>query len=123
MSSTPCHSIDWRVQRSSLHVPCGAADGGHALDQIIDAAMARALHADACRVHALVGWVVMRDPPEYPDKVVARLVTDAPSPYLLTSDTLAEIHAKLPLPLVRKARQPVDPPEVIEIWFAAQQVS
>jgi hypothetical protein len=89
------------------------------LDQIIDAAMARALHADACRVHALVGWVVMRDPPEYPDKVVARLVTDAPSPYLLMSDTLAEIHAKLPLPLARKARQPVDPPEVVEIWFAA----
>ena len=100
-----------------------AADGEHALDQIIDAAMARALHADVCRVHALVGWVVMRDPPEYPDKVVARLVTDAPSPYLLMSDTLAEIHAQLPLPLVRQARQPVDPPEVIEIWFAAQQVS
>jgi hypothetical protein len=33
--------------------------------------------------------------------------------------TLAEIHAKLPLPLARKARQPVDPPEVVEIWFAA----
>jgi hypothetical protein len=65
----------------------------------------------------------MRDPPEYPDKFVARLVTDAPSPYLLMSDTLAEIHAKLPLPLSRHARQPVDPPEVIEIWFAAQQVS
>ena len=81
--------------------------------------MARALHADACRVHALVGWVVMRDLAEYPDKVVARLVTDAPSPYLLMSDTLAEIHAKLPLPLARKARQPVGLPEVVEIWFAA----
>ena len=49
---------------------------------------------------------------------MARLVTDAPSPYLLMSDTLAELHAKLPLPLARKARQPVDPPEVVEIWFA-----
>ena len=49
-------------------------------DQVIDAAMARGLHADACRSHALVGWVVMQDPPEYPDRVVARLVTEAPSP-------------------------------------------
>jgi hypothetical protein len=28
-------------------------------DQIIDAAMARALHADACRDHAAVAWVVL----------------------------------------------------------------
>jgi hypothetical protein len=88
-------------------------------DQVIDAAMARGLHADACRSHALVGWVVMRDPPEYPDKVTARLVTDAPSPYVLLADTLAEIHAQLPPHLVRTERQPADPPEVAEIWFPA----
>jgi len=40
-------------------------------DQVIDAAMARGLHADACRAHAVVGWVVMRNPPEYPDRVIA----------------------------------------------------
>ena len=28
-------------------------------DQLIDAAMARALHADACRNHAAVAWVVL----------------------------------------------------------------
>jgi hypothetical protein len=33
-------------------------------DQIIDAATAQALHADACRDHPIVGWVVMRDQPE-----------------------------------------------------------
>jgi hypothetical protein len=38
-------------------------------DQIIDAVMARGLHADACRAHALVGWVVLQDTPEYPDKL------------------------------------------------------
>ena len=86
-------------------------------DQIIDAVMARGLHADACRVHALVGWVVLQDTPEYPDKFIARLVTDAPSPYLLIADTLAEIHGQLPSHLVRKERQPVDLPEVVEIWF------
>ena len=86
-------------------------------DQVIDAAMARGLHADACRAHALVGWVVLRDPPAYQDRVVARLVTDAPSPYLLIAGTLAEIHAQLPPRLVRTKRQPADPPEVVEIWF------
>jgi hypothetical protein len=88
-------------------------------DQIIDAVMARGLHADACRAHALVGWVVMQDSPEYPDKIIARLVTDAPSPYLLIAETLAEMHGQLPPQLVRKARQPVDPPEVVEIWFSS----
>ena len=88
-------------------------------DQIIDTAMARGLHAAACRTHPLVGWIVMQDPPEYPDKVIARLVTDLPSPYPLIAGTLAGIHAQLPPRLVRTERQPADPPEVVEIWFAA----
>ena len=89
------------------------------MDQLVDAAMARALRADACRSHALVGWVIMQDPPEYPGKVVARLVTETPSPYVLVADTLAEVHAQLPPYLTRAERQPADPPEVVEIWFAA----
>jgi hypothetical protein len=88
-------------------------------DQIIDTTMAHALHLDACRTHPLVGWVVIEDPPEYPDKIIARLVTDAASPYLLMANTLAGIHDQLPPRLLRKERQPVDPPEVVEIWFAA----
>ena len=87
-------------------------------DQIVDAPMARGLHADACRGHALVGWVT-QDPPEYPDRVVARLVTETPSPYVLVADTLAGIHAQLPPGLARSDRQPADPPEVVEIWFPA----
>jgi hypothetical protein len=59
-------------------------------DQIIDAAMALSLQADACRAHPLVGWLVTKDLPDYPGKVVGRLVTDAPSPYILVADTLAE---------------------------------
>ena len=88
------------------------------MDQLIDAAMARGLHADACRGHALVGWVVRRNLPEHPGKVVARLVTETPFPYVLVADTLAEIHARLPAGLARAGRQPADPPEVVEIWFA-----
>src|SRR3954469_4950828 len=67
-------------------------------DQLIDAAMARALHADACRDHALVAWVVLWDLPAYPERYAARLATSgqAPSPYLLLTDTLAGIRAMLP---------------------------
>jgi hypothetical protein len=88
-------------------------------DQIIDAAMARGLHADACRDHALLAWVVMWDAPQWSDKFIARLVTDKPTPYVLIADTLAEIQAQLPVGLVRYGRQSIHPPEVVEIWFAA----
>jgi hypothetical protein len=87
-------------------------------DEIIDAVLARGLHADACRRHPLVGWIVMKDPPGYPSKFSARLVTDAPSPYVLVADTLGEIYAMLPPMLERSARSPDDLPEVVEIWFS-----
>jgi hypothetical protein len=88
--------------------------------QLIDAAMARSLHADACRTHALVAWFVLWDLPAYPERYAARLVTSgqAASPYLLLADTLAEIQEMLPHGLTRSERMPVDPPEVVEIWFA-----
>ena len=87
-------------------------------DQIIDATRARGLHTDACRSHNLIAWIVMHEPSEYPDKVVARLVTNAPTPYMLLADSLAELQAQLPGGLTRSDRQLADPPEVLEIWFA-----
>ena len=87
-------------------------------DQIIDAVTAQALHADACRDHPVVGWVVMRDQPE-PGAFIARLVTGVPTPYVLRTDSLAEIHTQLPPGLVRSERQPAEPPDLAEIWFAA----
>ncbi|MFL5285185.1 MAG: hypothetical protein ACJ8AW_30470 [Rhodopila sp.] len=88
-------------------------------DQIIDATMARALHADACRAHAIVAWVVMWDLPAHPNRYAARLVTSGQAawPYLLLADTLGSIRDQLPPGLVRSKRMPVDPPEVVEIWF------
>lgn len=88
-------------------------------DQIIDAAMARALQTDVTRTCPIAGWVVMRDPPNYPDKIIARLVTDRPTPYVLMAESLAELQAQLPSGLVRVERQPADLPEVVEIWFPA----
>jgi hypothetical protein len=49
--------------------------------------------------------------------LVARLVTDAPTPYILLGHTLAELQASLPPGLVRSKRQPSDPPKVVEAWF------
>jgi hypothetical protein len=50
--------------------------------------MARALHADACRDHALVAWIVLWDLPAYPERFAARLLTSGAlsSPYLLLAD-------------------------------------
>ena len=92
----------------------------YADDQLIDATMARALHADACRTHAIVAWVVMWDLPAHPNRYAARLVTSGQAawPYLLLANTLAGIQAMLPPGLVRSGRMPVDPPDVVEIWFA-----
>ena len=87
-------------------------------DQLIDAAMARALHADACRTHAAVAWVVLWDLPAYPERYAARLATKGMLPYLLLADTLAGVRAMLPPGLVRSERMPADPPEVVEVWFA-----
>jgi hypothetical protein len=87
-------------------------------DQLIDPTMARALHADACRDHVLVAWVVLWDLPAYPERYAARLATNGTAPYLLLADTLDGIREMLPPGLVRSGRMPVDPPEVVEIWFA-----
>jgi hypothetical protein len=88
-------------------------------DQIIDAVMARGLHADACRSHPLVGWFVLQDLPEHPGKLAARLVTEGPTPYILLADTLAELHAQLPPHLMRTERHPAEPLQLVEIWFPA----
>jgi hypothetical protein len=83
--------------------------------QLIDPTMARSLHADACRNHAITAWVVFWDLPAYPERFAARLVTSGQAawPYLLVADTLDGIRAMLPPGLVRSERMPVDPPEVV----------
>jgi hypothetical protein len=90
-----------------------------AQDQIIDAAMASGLQADAIRTHPLVAWIVTRDEVAYPGEFVARLTTSEPTPYVMLADTLAGLQAQLPTGLTRTDRQPADPPEVVEVWFPA----
>jgi hypothetical protein len=51
-------------------------------DQLIDTAIARALHADACRDHAIVAWAVLWDLPAHPDRSAAQAnaVASRPAP-------------------------------------------
>jgi hypothetical protein len=86
-------------------------------DQIIDATMARSIQVDVGRTHALSSWVVLEDPPDYPGKVIARLLTDRPTLYVLVADNLRALQAQLPRDLVRSERQLTDLPELVEIWF------
>ena len=86
--------------------------------QLIDAAMAQALHHDACRDHPIVAWVIWHDHPAHPGRFIAQLAAESPLPYVLIGDTLAEVQAQLPPGLARYGRQPVDPPEVVELWVA-----
>jgi hypothetical protein len=87
-------------------------------DQIIDAVMARSVHANATKAKILFGWIIPYDPPEHPGKYVARFATTHPTIYVMLADTLAELQAMLPPGLARSPRQPVDLPDVVEIWFS-----
>jgi hypothetical protein len=58
-------------------------------DQVIDTVMAPSIHADAVRTHPLAAWVIVRDQIDYPGDLVARLVTDVLTPYVLLADTMA----------------------------------
>jgi hypothetical protein len=74
-------------------------------DQIIDARDARAIQAKAGNGICLFGWIVMKDQPDYPGKLVARLATSAPTVYVMLADTLDELRAMLPAGLVHSARE------------------
>ena len=91
-------------------------------DQIIDPTTARALQADVARSRSLYGWAVWRDAPDYSGKVIGRLVTDKPTPYVLIADSLSELQAQLPPGLERFDRRVVDLPELVEVWLAAETV-
>ena len=58
----------------------------------------------------------MRDQRDYPGDAIARFVTDAPTAYVLVSDTVANPQAQLPIGLVRSEHQASGPPEVV-VWL------
>ncbi len=65
-------------------------------DQIIDAVMARSIHADAVRTHPLAARVIVRDQVDYPGDLVARLVTDVLRPYVRFHRVRSALHGHDP---------------------------
>jgi hypothetical protein len=61
----------------------------------------------------------MQGLPDYPGATLARLVTDAPTAYVLIGQTLAQVQAQLPPGLERSERQRSDPEAVVEVWCTA----
>jgi hypothetical protein len=88
-------------------------------DRVIGATEARAIDVNLRHDNPLIGWVVSKEDHDHPGKMVARLVTGTSAPYTLVADTLAELRAQLPPDLEYSKSQPSDPPNVVEIWFAA----
>ena len=86
-------------------------------DKIINASAANGLQAYAVQTYQPSGWTVSQDHSNYPGKVIARLVTWKPTPYVLVADNLTELQAQLPAGLVRSDRQSSDPPGAVEFWF------
>jgi hypothetical protein len=70
----------------------------------------------------LPAWVVYRPVTrEYPGRWVARMHVTLPqlkpSRFVITHDTLEELRELLPDGLVRLARDPLDLPEIEEVWI------
>lgn len=84
--------------------------------EIITPAMAATLHAEAVKRRELPAWIVFRDEPDYPGKVIARFAADTSATSVLVADTLAELRAMLPPGLRVTKRHSADPPEIVEMW-------
>jgi hypothetical protein len=93
-------------------------DAGSPPDQIINAATALKVQAEARRTWAIVGWCVTIDVRHQPGRYVAHLLAGEPSPYVLVADSLDDLHALLPPGLIRLPGLPPDQPEIVELWFA-----
>jgi len=86
------------------------------LDQIVTAETAQELHGEALRTRGMAVWIVMQDQPAYPGKLIARLATMDPTPYVMVADTLGEMRAALPPGMSRSDRTPADPAGLVELW-------
>jgi hypothetical protein len=86
-------------------------------DEIITPEMAGVLHQRALELSDMAVWVISEDEPGHPGVLVARLVTDRATSYVLTATSLPALRAQLPADLERSERQPGDPEEVLEVWL------
>jgi len=73
------------------------------------------------RLAALDMWVIYERPSDFPDSYVARLFRITghaePSPLAHIAETLQEVRKAIPPGLVRIDRDPLDEPQIVEIWL------
>jgi hypothetical protein len=87
-------------------------------DEIITPEMAATLHQRALDLGDMTVWVISENEPDHPGVLVARLIAEVVTPYMLTAATLPELRGKLPPGLERSDRQPADPEDVVEVWVS-----
>jgi hypothetical protein len=82
-------------------------------DPIIDCTRGRSIQFDAAHKHPCRRGSSRRTRARaYDGQFVARVVTDAPTPYVLLGTRLGELHAQLQSGMEWPDRQPADPAEV-----------
>ena len=79
-------------------------------DRVITPEMAVTLHAQGIQRRELPAWIVFRDEPDYPGKVIARFAVDTPT------TPLTELRTMLPPGLRRMKRHSADQPKIFEMW-------
>jgi hypothetical protein len=84
-------------------------------DQIITPKLAAALHQRALELSDPPMWEITEDGPGLPGVLLARLITDRATPYVLIASSLEDLRAKLPPRLVRRDSQPAGSPAVMEV--------
>jgi hypothetical protein len=75
---------------------------------------------DALAAGDLLSWTICNNPTDYPGKYTARPYSARRAEVedlVLVADTYAEILGMLPAGLSRFARDPSDPPVVVESWI------
>ncbi len=85
-------------------------------DHVINAEMARTLQQRAAGQSPVL-WAVMTDQPDYPGKVVARLVSEQPTPYVLVADDVHSLRTRLPPGLAHAPRLPNNRHDLAEVWY------
>jgi hypothetical protein len=99
----------------SVLVPAG--------DRIVTPETARHLQAEAMRQYGMAEWFVTWIGSDQNGWMSARLVVDVPTGYVLPAETLVILRSLLPQGLVRTAREPADPADVLEVWYAVEEQS
>ncbi len=90
-------------------------------NQVITPKLAAALHQRALEQSARPVWWITEDGPGLAGVMLARLITDHPTQYVLLAASLEDLRTKLPPGLARTDRLPADPPDVLEVWVDPTQ--